>query len=366
MGRTVQQILRLSLGLCLLVAACNKDKDNPTSGGQPGNVPPSNPGNDRYVYVACEGSYGNGNASLTMQNLTSFTQYDDVFLNTNGKALGDVLQSIERIEDRLFLCVNNSDKVYAINAETWQLEGTLDIPQPRYIMTISPEKAYVSSLYSNKLYIINPKRLTVEGTIELPAKNPERMAMLGNRVYVCPWDTATNKVFIVDKLSDQVTDSYTVAGRAPHSVVIDGFGFVWVLSGNVEQGKWAALTKLAPGSNDIVEQFQFEPLRDPIKMTKDAAGTTLYFIGVDYNGNSGYNGIYSMGVQDGKLPATPLIPAQKFQYYWGLGVDPVTDEIYVGDPKGFIQRGSVSVYSKSGQQRRTFEVGVGPSYFYFE
>ena len=366
MGRTVRQVLTYSLFACLFFAACNKDRQNTASPTTPGQAPPNVTPGERNVYVVCEGSLGNGNASLYMQSLSSLVLYENVYLTVNGKSLGDVFQSMERIDDQLFLCINNSDKILVVDAKTRAYKGTINIPKPRYIQEVNPDKAYVSTLFSNKVYIINPKTLQVTGTIEMPAKNPEGMMILGSRAYICTWDTACNKVYIVSILTDQVTDSYTIAGYAPQHALVDRDGFVWVLSGNVQKNKRAALTKLAPGSADIVQSFQFKELQDPIKPVFNNAGDMLYFIGVDYNGTSGYNGIFRMNVSDGALPAAPLIPAQKLQYFYGLGIDPLTDDIYVGDPKGFVQKGTVTVYNDKGEQKRVFEVGVGPAYFYFD
>lgn len=364
MGRTFQQILIPFL--CVLLVGCGKENPTPEQHGNGGGTPPIGNGSERNVYIACEGSFGNGNASLSVQDLNGTLSYDDVYFNTNNKSLGDVLQSIERIGDKLFLCVNNSDKIVVLDATTRKEVGVIDIPKPRYILPIDGQKAYVSTLYSNEIYIINPQTLSIKGTITMPAQNPESMIRNGNRVYVCNWDVACDKVYIVHAVTDQVADSYKIAGKAPHSIVEDDAGFVWVLSGNVQKGENAALTKLVPGGADIITSFQFQNNQDPIKLTTNKAKDVLYFIGVDYTGSSGYNGIYKMNTADGALPTSPLITAQKYQYYWGLAVDPVTDDIYVGDPKGFIQKGAVNVHDNNGNLKRSFDVGVGPGYFYFD
>lgn len=366
MGRAIYKTLSVCLLLLAVLPACNKDRQKGAQPANPGQAPPISGIGERNVYIACEGAYGNGNASLVMQNLGSYAVYQDVFLAVNGQPLGDVFQSIERIEDRVFLCINNSDKVVVMNANTRHYEGVINIPKPRYVLEINPEKAYVSTLYSNKVYIINPKTLAIDGTIDIPAQNPEGMLLQGSKVYVCPWDVNCNKVYIVNILTDQVTDSYEVAGYAPHRAVADKYGAVWVMSGNVEKKKNAALTQLAPGSKDIIKSVKFKDMQDVIKPAMNKAGDILYFIGVDYKGTSGYNGVFRMNVADGSAPSTPFILAQKFQYFWGLGIDPVTDDIYVGDPKGFVQKGEVAVYRSSGEKIRTFATGVGPGYFYFD
>lgn len=363
MDRKIYQVLgSFLLAFTLLLTACEKDTTNPT-GGNP--APPANPG-ERNVYVVCEGSLGNGNASLFMQNLNSYNTYENVYGSTNGGLLGDVFQSMERIGERLFLCVNNSDRVVVIDAATRQKVGQIDIPKPRYILPVNSNKAYVSTLFSNKVYVIDPEQLIVDKIIEMPAQNPEGMMKLGNLAYICPWDTANNDVYVVDISTDQIVDSYEVAGYAPHSVLHDAENTVWVMAGNVTKGKKATLTRLAPGSDIVLNSFSFNGLEDPIKPILNKAGTELYYIGVDYNGAIGYNGIFKMGIDQTSIPSNPIIPAQQLQYFWGLGIDPVTGEIYVGDPKGFTQKGSVSVYTSSGELKRTFAVGVGPGNFLFD
>lgn len=364
MARKVYEVL----GICLLViiVACNKDRTEPTyPGDKPGAPPTAAPG-ERNVYVVCEGSFGNGNASLYMQNLETGTTYENVYHTLDGYLLGDVFQSMTRSGDRLLLAINNSDKIIALDAKTRKEVGTLTIPKPRYIIPVHENKAYVSTLYSNKVYVIDPARMHVDKIIELPAQNPEGMALAGSKLYVCPWDTATNKVYTIDISTDDLVDSFEVAGKAPQEVLIDKVGAIWVLAGNVSKGINATLTRLAPNATVVMKTYEFGPLKDPIRPVFNTAKDRLYFIGVSYDGTDYYNGIFSMNITDGNLPSAPIIPAQKNQYYWALGIDPVTDEIYIGDPKGFIQKGSVTVYTPSAELKKSFDVGVGPGHFFFD
>ena len=73
-----------------------------------------------------------------------------------------------------------------------------------------------------------------------------------------------------------------------------------------------------------------------------------------------------MDINAANLPTQPFIPSQSFQYFWALGIDERTGNIFVGDPKGFVQKGSVSVYQPDGTLVKTFKTGVGPGHFYFE
>jgi DNA-binding beta-propeller fold protein YncE len=354
MGRKNHKILILLF--VALLGACVKDK--PTSVGNT-----STTGGN--VYIVCEGNFGNGNATLYTYNTTTESLSGDVFKAANNASLGDVFQSMTRIGDSLYLCINNSDKIEVINAHTYKSAGTITISKPRYILPVNATLAYVSSLYSNKVYAINPQSLQLTGTIEIPANNPEGMCTWSGNIIICPWDTNSNKIYKTDAITGQVLQTITVAGYAPQAVLVDKEQMLWVLSGNVVKGKQAALTRIDPSTGAILKSFLFTDGADPIKPVFNPTKDTLYFIEVKYDGSSTGNGIYRMSIYDTNLPATPFITAQQYQYFWALGIDPATGNIYTGDPRGFIQKGSVSIHKPDGTLLKTFDVGLGPGQFYF-
>ena len=51
--------------------------------------------------------------------------------------------------------------------------------------------------------------------------------------------------------------------------------------------------------------------------------------------------------------------------WYGLGVDPQTDIIYVADAAGFLSNGSVLRYDREGNLAGQFDVGRGPRDFVF-
>ncbi|RYD58946.1 MAG: hypothetical protein EOP56_01580 [Sphingobacteriales bacterium] len=353
--KAVKQIL---LGLLVLFAACKKDK--PTELPKP----PASDSTDK-VYIVSEGSLGNGNSALDMYDLKTGTAYRDVYKSANNAELGDVLQSIQVIGDRMFLAVNNSDKIVVLDKNDHKQVGIINIPKPRYILPVSADKAYVSTLYSNKMYIINPNTMQTIGSVALPAQNPEGMLLYNGKAYVAAWDTASDKVFVLNTATDQLDKEIAVAGRAPHSVVLDKNNKIWVLSGNVYKGKDAALTQVDPATAQVTRSFNFPAKADPIKPVFNREQDMLYFIEVDYNGGTEYNGIYRMQIDADKLPEQPFIKAQQFQYFWALGIQPDNNRIFVGDPKGFTQKGIVYIYDTDGNRKGEFETSVGPGQFYF-
>ncbi|HXS37648.1 MAG TPA: DUF5074 domain-containing protein [Flavipsychrobacter sp.] len=360
MGGKNYKIIALICYCALWFVACKKDKPVSTNTSLPVS------GASENTYIVCEGALGNGNASLSLYSPATGTVYPDIYQTVNHQSLGDVFESMIRIDSRLFLCVNNSDKVVVIDDKDWKLAGIINIKQPRYILPVSSTKAYVSTLFSNTLYVIDPQTLQVTGSINMPNQNPEGMLLDGENAFVCTWDTAGNSVYEINTANDQVTKKIKVAGYAPQEILMDKEQKLWVLSGDQTEGKTCALSRVDPSTGSIIQSYQFPVNADPVRPAFNNAKDTLYIIEANQNGGTENNGIYRMSINDTALPKAPFVSAAKYQYFWALGIDPKTGYIYVGDPMGFVQQGSVYIYRQDGTLVNQFKVGLGPGHFYFD
>ncbi len=352
MGRQFCKIIAL---LAISVAGCVKDK------------PAQNTVHEKtgHIFIVCEGSFGSGNSSLWSYNAATNTVSGDIFSAVNSTTLGDVFQSMNRAGHDYLLCINNSDKLFVADTATMAVRGSVNISKPRYAIPAGNTAAFVSTLYSNKIEVVDLASLSVKRSIELPHNNPEGMCKTGAHMYVCPWDTLCNHIYEIDETSLAVTREIDIAGYAPHAVLADKYGMLWVLSGNATKGRQAALTRIDPSTGATLKSYQFGPAKDPVKPVFNPTRDTLYFIQVKYDGSAADNGIYRMHINDTSLPLAPFIAAGKFQYFWALGIDPANGHIYVGDPKGFVQKGAVSIYKPDGTIVNNFDVGIGPGQFFF-
>lgn len=324
------------------------------------------PGATGNVYIVCEGSYTMGNATLYAYEPAHDSVFGDLYQAVNGQPLGDVFQSMQRIGDKLFLCVNNSNKVVVVNAFDRKLSGIINIPQPRYILPVSDTKAYVSAIYGNQVYVINLQTLQVTDTITFPCKNPEGMCLYNNTAFICTWDTACNNIYQVDINTNKVINTFKIAGYAPQDALMDKEQMLWVLAGEQYDGKTATWTRVDPSTGEILASYQFPADANTVRPVMNNTKDTLYYIEANQNGGIADNGIYRMGIHSASLPDQPFLAAKQYQYFWALGVDPVSGDIYVGDPKGFVQKGSVYIYNPSGALLKSFSVGLGPGHFYFD
>lgn len=318
------------------------------------------------TFVVCEGSYGNGNSALTVYYPDSGIVIPDIYAQSNSRSLGDVFQSMTHTtQDYFLLCVNNSDRISILGNGSMQELASLQVPKPRYAVQVSDTKVYVSTLFSKDVYVINPVAFTITKKISMPFRNPEGMAVVGDKLWVATWDSAGNVVYAIDTTTDLITNSFAVAGNAPQEILRDAEGMVWVLSGNDAQGAASRLTRLNPSNGAILKSYSFgaaDAIKPAFNQTKD----TLYFIEISYNGGNVNNGIYRMGVHDATLPTQPFVAAHGLQYFWGVGVHPQSGNIYIADPKGFTQKGIVRIYKPDGSIVDSFATGVGPGHFFFE
>lgn len=346
------------LGIFLLFAACKKDKPDPDTKTVP-------PASVAKVLLVCEGSLGNGNASLGVYDIAADSVYPDVYLAANHRPLGDVFQSVCVFGGSYWLAVNNSDQIQVLDTADFRQHATIDVPKPRYILPLSNKQALVGELFRNRVALIDVQGNKVSRELTMPYRNAEGMLLKGAQIWVACWDEQCRYIYLLDTGTKSIVDSLLLPGYAPHTIAQDKSGNVWVLSGNVYKGVAASLVCFDARRN-VIRSFQFPEQTDPIKLCFNRTRDSLYFIEVNYDGGTDRNGIFKMGIAQASLPEQPFIPCQANQYFWALGVHPLTGELFVGDPKGFVQKSSVSVYGLDGTLRKQFSCGVGISSFYFK
>jgi hypothetical protein len=91
------------------------------------------------AFIANEGNFQQGNASLSYYDAGQGKMYNNVFKNTNDRDLGDVANSICIRDSLAYLVINNSDKIEAISINSFKSAKTISLPagsSPRHIAFI--------------------------------------------------------------------------------------------------------------------------------------------------------------------------------------------------------------------------------------
>ena len=165
-------IIILSAGLLM---SCQNDSINP-------NIPIGL--YDNGYFVTNEGNFGTGNGSVSFIDESGLVS-NNVFEQTNSFSLGDVVQSMQIINDNAYIVVNNSSKIEVANIDSMTYIATINgLTSPRYILQVSQEKAYVSDWGIGGLHVIDLNTNSTISTINT-GQGPEKMLLKGNKAYVC-------------------------------------------------------------------------------------------------------------------------------------------------------------------------------------
>jgi len=331
-------------------------------------VPHNNYSVSHGVFIVCEGNFTYDNASLSFYVPATKKVSNNVYLNANGKYLGDVAQSMTIIDTTGLIVVNNSGKITVISTKTFLNIATINgFTSPRYIQLINSNKAYVSDLYNTNITIINPQSYTITGSVNV-GKTTEQMVKYGNMVFVTNW-SFENSIQRIDCNNDTLTGTLPVTYQ-PNSMVLDKYNNLWVLSDGGYQGysgkQIAALTKIDADSFKIENVYTFPSIQySPSCLNINGTRDTLYFLSGGWQASTtANNGIFQMAVTAGALPQHPLV-YQNTKLFYGLGVDPQSSQIYVSNALDFIQPGIVYRYSPNAALLDSFITSVIPSFFCF-
>ena len=348
----------------LLLAACESsgpaEKEDFDTGGSAG------------VFCLCEGNMNAGNASLSYYDPAARTVQNEVFYRANGAKLGDVAQSIFLREGRVFIPMDNSGVIWAIDADTFRVEGKLEaassqhpdennhIVAPRYIHFLSDEKAYVTQIWDPRIYIVNPRTYEITGYIQtdmdFETGSTEQMVQYDKYVFTNCW-SYQNRILVIDTETDTVCDEITV-GIQPTSLVMDKYNKIWtVTDGGYEGSPYGheapSLYCIDAATRKVEKQFKFKFGDWPSEVQLNGTRDTLYFIN---------KAIWRLPVTATNFPVKPFVPYQNTLYY-GLTVNPFNSEVYVADAIDYVQDGVILRYSPEGELLDEFYVGIIPGAF---
>lgn len=299
-----------------------------------------------------EGTFNYGNASISLFDLAQRQLRNDGFQTTNGRPLGDVLQSAAWWNNQLVLVLNNSNRVELVDPLTLESRGAITgLVSPRYLAVVpdGSGKAYLSDLYANQLQIVDLQARRVTGRIRLPGWT-EEMVFTPAGLWVA--NRYRRFCYLINPQTDRIIDSLALS-YGPGALAVDRAGKLWVYcAGDPSTGQAAGLWRCDPATRQILQHFEF-PSREALypRLELSPQKDTLYFLNRD---------LYALPIDATQLPTQPLLRAEGRNWY-GLGVNPVDGHLWLADAKDFLQRGEVREYRARGQWQQSLLVGVGPN-----
>jgi len=340
------KILFLLFTTTILLLSCTKNSDDHDGSFLSGNG----------VFIINEGNFMGGNGSLSFYSYDSLKIYNNIFLNANGRPLGDVPNSMVISGERIYIVVNNSGKLEVVNKNTLESVKTITgLKAPRNISIISSTKAYVSSIYSDSVAIIDLSANSISGYINI-RRSSEAIAVIRNKAFVANW-VGGKEVMVINTDTDKVIDSVEVA-MEPESMVIDKNKTLWVLcNGGWKREFYAELISVNTATNDIANRLVFPSKQSsPSCLQIDGDGSTLYFL---------ERGVYKIKVDANYFPAVPLIQ-QSGHYYYKMGINPINGDILLTDAVDYQQRGHLLIFNNTGIFLSDELADIIPGMMYFK
>ncbi|HEY8935460.1 MAG TPA: DUF5074 domain-containing protein, partial [Cyclobacteriaceae bacterium] len=163
------------ISILALAVAC-KDDENPKGEFSSG------------IWIINEGAFGHSNSSVSSYNPSTGAVQQDLFgLKNNGKALGDVAQSITINGNLAYIVIDNDNKIEVVNANTFVSSYTLDgLALPRYL-TVYNGKGYLTEWVnfsdSSRVSVIDLSKHTVTTSVKT-GFGAENIIEVNGKLYV--------------------------------------------------------------------------------------------------------------------------------------------------------------------------------------
>jgi len=334
--------------LIIFVSSCKKNDVSP----------PVTPKVSTGIYTLNQGIYGANNTMLTYYDFASATPTTDYFKNVNGFGLGDTGSDFIIYGGKVYIVMNVSGYVAVADAASAKFKDTIDFKNagvnrgPENIVG-SGSNVFVSST-DGTVAVIDTSTLAIQKFITV-GSNPAQMAVSGTNLYVSNTGgfsaSYDSTVSIIDLTSLTETGKITV-GINPGSIAADDTGNIFVACTGDYGTVVPKLVKVSLSTNKVI--FSADSAIGTIRYYGNSLITTGGYLGAANVGilsPSDFSAIRSSFITDGTAIENP----------YGLDIDSVTGDVYIGDAMDYVSSGTVYCFDKSGKKKFSFSTSPGIS-----
>lgn len=369
-GSGLQSNLRsalLLLALCVYACSCTKQpSDSPVvildSAVRSG------------TYILCEGLWRQDNSTLLRFDATTGVVTKDVFALINpGLRLGDTGNDMVLKGDTLYIAVSTSKTIEILRASTGKWLGRIRLAgvlqEPRCITIVSDSVGFVTNLNDDSVTEFNPTTFTVRtGRIPVgPA--PEGIASTARYVFVA------NSGYGDYRAKEPKAGTISVLDVRTHEEIrlLKGVPNILRLCVSADKRRlYAAYQHLLSQKDSLggIVEYDAETLQElrrwrmkrPGSPHLSGAGDTLVFL-------SDARLLTIMLRDADAMPrvvvSNPTAQASVPDVWYGLGIHPVTGQLWVANVRNYTVNGEVIVFTPDGKLVRRFDVGLNPNSFAF-
>ena len=310
---------------------------------------PINP-DEKYldgVFVSNEGGFNKGNASTSHISGDLNTLTNDIFKTSNGRALGDVAQSMFVTDKYVYIVVNNSNTIEVVNKKTFKSVYTIsqNLSSPRYAV-VKNNKLYVTSLSDKFVNVYNAETFEYLTKIELN-NTAEKIVVANNYIYAAnnAYSGGTS-VEVIDATNDTNTVDINFES-AINSIATNGQA-VYVLETSATKGKISVVNNTTVSIAKELEQTNAR------NITVD--GTNIYYT----SGTGVYKMANSLDTTSNKI--FDVAAGDEYAVLYGFNV--INGNIYTADAKDYTDNSKVVIYKENGTILKKFSTGIATNGFY--
>jgi hypothetical protein len=310
------------------------------------------------IFVVNQGVFQSGTGTISHKPFSDMSFTTDIYSKANGgKVLGNIVQSMIKVNDKYFIAVNNANKIEVVDAKTFVQSATIsNIPQPRYFASANGNlyiSAWGADSKSGEIYIVDPISMTIKAKIKTDFA-PEQMLVSGSSLYVTlssPYGISSKDVAVIDLNTNTISNRLQTAS-GPSSLVQDKNGDIWVLC----SGTYG----FNPSDNELggivqIKDAQVTPISTlptgASGLAIDKTKATIYYIS---DGK-----VFSIDINN---PDSPKVVTNGF--YYSIAYSAVDNSLYLNDPKDYTGNGNLEVFSLDTKTKKAYQVGIIPGFTY--
>lgn len=347
----------LFIAVVILFTSCKKEPDDNTTNKPP--LPPTS----SAIYVLNQGSYNGNNASVTLYNMQDSTIVPDYFLTQNDRKLGDTGADMFIYGSKAYIVTNVSSQLEIVDAVTFKSIKQIgffknDIAREPSAITGYDGKIFVAA-YDNTVTVLDTITLDTIKVIKT-GLNPDALLAAYGKIWVSNSGGLNfltgydSTISVIDPVSLTETKKITV-GTNPYTLQADAYGDIYVITrGNYIDIKMR-LKVIDAETGTIKHTFDdFEAYNFTIR------GDTAYVYHYDFNG-SGTSSIMLINVKTEEVITKNFITdGTQIQTVYSIAADPSSNDVYIGDAKGFQGNGMIYCFDVNGKLKKSFQAGVNP------
>jgi hypothetical protein len=340
-------IAAMSLGL--LMTACKKDEPS----GESCEVAFSFTAG---ALVSNEGAYPN-NGSISHVDLITGQVTNSLYEDANcGVSAGAGLQSVSVNSTKGYIVSTGSDggNLQIIDLSSFKNNKSLPFSYPRYVEFNGYSAYLTNGSYAGTVYKISTQSNIVTDSVSVGG-GPENLIVSNGKLIVANsggWSVDSSITFI--DLATFTVDTTLNIGYHPNDLVEDKNGNIWVscqgLSSWDPNGPTAPmLYEINPTTKAIVNSYTVGTVDQEIKrLAINSTKDVIYYY--HHNGDA-----FAFNIDGSALNG----PAFATGSFYGIAVDPSTDNVITFDANSFTAASTMSVYSSTGDSLANYSLGIG-------